>query len=59
MTKKIKCDDCAWFQRDDIHPATGLGRCMHEARHGYWHALADHYCRDYEAMEHDDAATEA
>ena len=54
MTGPIKCADCAWFQRSDLNPLAGMGRCMHEARHGYWHAEAQHRCRDHEGVESED-----
>ena len=59
MSIPIKCADCAWFQRSDLNPAAGMGRCMHTARHGYWHAEAPHRCKDHEPTGDDDAATEA
>ena len=45
----IQCSTCRHFQRDPINPAEGMGRCMHEARHGYWHPGQVHRCMDHEA----------
>ena len=59
MTGPIRCSDCAWFQRSDLNPSAGMGRCMHESRHGYWHAEAPHRCKDHESTEDDDAAPQA
>ena len=47
----ITCATCARFQPDDINPGQGMGQCKHAARHGYWHALAPHRCRDHESTE--------
>lgn len=44
----IQCDHCRYFQPDPINPPAGMGRCMHEARHGYWHPAAKHSCRDFD-----------
>ena len=47
----ITCFNCAWFQPNENNPGAGMGQCRHDARHGYFHALAPHRCRDHEAIE--------
>lgn len=47
--KLITCATCRHFQPDPINPETGMGRCLHPARHGYFHAQAEHRCGDHEA----------
>lgn len=42
----ITCATRKHFQPDAINPAAGMGRCLHEARHGYWHPDAKHICKD-------------
>jgi len=59
MTGPIKCADCAWFKPDEDNPIAAMGECMHENKHGYWHAWAPHRCRDHESTGDGDAATEA
>lgn len=43
----ISCAACRYFSPDAINPAAGMGRCMHDARHGYWHPDARHSCQDF------------
>ncbi len=55
----IRCETCAWFKPDEHNPTAAMGECMHENKHGYWHAGKVHRCRDHEEVEGDDAATQA
>ena len=48
MNHLITCATCRHFQPDPINPDEGMGRCLHSARHGYWHAQAEHRCADHE-----------
>ncbi|GLQ96453.1 hypothetical protein GCM10007863_08710 [Dyella mobilis] len=43
----IACARCRHFQPGPINPQAGMGRCMHDARHGYWHPEAMHSCYDF------------
>jgi hypothetical protein len=47
----ITCIHCRHFQPDAINPPAGMGRCMHEARHGYWYPTEKHVCNDHEERE--------
>lgn len=40
------CADCIHFRRDEINPVAGMGECMNEPSHGYWHPMAAHRCSD-------------
>ena len=51
----ITCKTCPWFWPDDVNQVSGMGECMHDAKHGYWHAMVKHRCRDHESTEDADA----
>lgn len=50
----ITCEHCRHFQPDTVNPVSGMGRCLHLARHGFWHPDAPHVCRDREEREPDE-----
>lgn len=43
----IICARCRYFCPDTINPAAGMGRCMHDARHGYFYPGEKHHCDDF------------
>lgn len=43
----ISCEHCRYFQPDAINPLAGMGRCMHDARHGYFYPGEKHSCKDF------------
>ena len=45
------CADCIHFRRDEINPAAGMGECMNEPSHGYWHPMAAHRCGDHSTKD--------
>lgn len=49
--QQATCATCRHFQPDVINPVEGMGRCLHQARHGYWHAMVVHRCPDHEPKE--------
>lgn len=44
----ITCDQCRHFRRDTVNPVSGMGRCLHDARHGYFYPDQKHHCRDFD-----------
>ncbi|MGH8158387.1 MAG: hypothetical protein ACREPQ_09715 [Rhodanobacter sp.] len=49
MSTPITCATCKHFRPDPNNPTAAMGRCLHVARHGMWHANAPHRCKDHEA----------
>lgn len=43
----IACKHCRYFRPDAINPPAGMGRCMHDARHGYFYPGEKHRCDDF------------
>lgn len=43
----VRCRDCRHFQPDANNPAAAMGRCLHNARHGYFFARELHRCDDF------------
>lgn len=46
----IQCAHCRYFRPDAINSSAGMGRCMHDARHGYFYPGEKHRCDDFSDM---------
>lgn len=51
MTEPVTCADCRYFRPDADNPTAAMGRCLHDARHGWFFAGERHRCADHEAKE--------
>lgn len=51
MIDPVTCDECRYFQRDEINPAQGLGGC--ELRKVMRYPEAPHYCRQRKVDDDD------
>ncbi len=47
----VTCEGCRYFRRDAQNPTAAMGRCLHDARHGWFFAGERHRCADHEAKE--------
>lgn len=47
MAPAITCATCRWFDPWPQNPTAAMGRCMHDARHGYFFANERHRCVDH------------
>lgn len=47
MTRAIQCTTCRWFDAWAPNPSAAVGRCLHDARHGYFFASEWHRCNDH------------
>lgn len=45
----VTCTTCKHFEADASNPAAAMGRCLADARHGYFFAGEVHRCIDHEA----------
>lgn len=43
----VRCGDCRYFKPDAQNPTAAMGRCYHNARHGYFFAGEWHRCMDH------------
>jgi len=43
----ITCQHCRYFRPAASNPATSMGRCYANARHGFFYPMEKHTCRDY------------
>lgn len=43
----ITCQHCRYFRPDMVNPISGMGRCLADARHGFFYPDQKHSCRDY------------
>ncbi len=44
--KPVQCETCRHFP-PDANNSSGMGRCMHPARHGYFYPNEKHRCADH------------
>lgn len=42
----INCFGCRHFLPNELNPSAGMGRCLHDARHGYFYPFEFHRCAD-------------
>lgn len=47
MTEPVTCSACRYFRPDAQNPTAAMGRCLHDARHGYFFAAEPHRCADH------------
>lgn len=55
MTEPVTCEDCRYFRP----PTAAMGRCMHDARHGWFFAGERHRCADHSSEVETKAETPA
>ena len=46
----VTCATCVYFRPSPSNPAAAMGRCLADARHGYFFAGEVHRCMDHEAI---------
>jgi hypothetical protein len=47
LTAPVTCSTCRYFRPDAQNPTAAMGRCLHDARHGWFFANERHRCADY------------
>jgi hypothetical protein len=47
MTEPVTCSTCRYFRPAAHNPTAAMGRCLHDARHGWFFAAEPHRCADH------------
>lgn len=47
MTDTTTCSTCRYFRPAAQNPTAAMGRCLHDARHGWFFAGERHRCADH------------